>query len=560
MSNTPQSELAEEPVPLETAAAPPLEKRRGRRARKPFHTSEEELASVFFTVLIILIAFESLFRALAKGFWFDEVLTSLVAGQAHISGMWNLLKNGVDGHPPGIYIVEHMMAKLGGNERLTYRLAPLAAFLFVMIALYSFLRRRTGALIAVASVAALLLTDNYDPFAFEARSYGLMVAFIVAAILCYERIDSKWWSALFALCLAAACSMHFYAILAFFPFGLAELATTVTNRRIRFQVWLGFVVGALPLAFFWPILQAQRVMYGAHFWADTNFWSFAVSLGQLMHWPTSVSFALFLATFFYLVYLVASGKAAVRPATARGTGFSTTDMILTLGFLGLPFVTYVVTKIGHAGLSGRYFTTTALGITLALALILTRMQRPTVLAIGFFIVCVFAFQEAAQWRAVFKPREVKDAFQLPTKMAKDLNIPLVISNGLVYLPVWHQAGEDLRSHYYFLADPQQQLAASDSDTTTLILMTLKKYFPVNVESFPDFSREHRKFLIFSNGDAQDYWPRWMLQHGYSLHTVIVDPPTHAVIADIPDPPKAIVYYVDLDEPKLALAGESASEK
>lgn len=517
--------------------------------RPVFKSSEEDIAKALFTILIPVVILETLFRSLSRGLWFDEILTVLVSSQPHVSGIWNLLTHGVDGHPMGMYLVERVMGKLGGNERIIFRLPSIAAFLCVMTCMFGFIRRRAGSLIALVSAGALLILNIYDPFAFEARSYGLMIAFITLALMCYERADSKVWGILFALCLAAACSMHFYAVLAFFPFGLAELTILYTERRFRLQVWSGFVVGALPYLAFWPILRAQRVLYGAHFWATPTVWNLAKSVGELTYMKTSFSFAIFAAALIFLLNVIYTGSFRARAKSIKGLGYSSTDIALTLGFFIMPIVTFAAARIGHGGVSGRYLTVTDLGISLALSLFLSRLERPAIVSIGVFVFCMFAFQEMTQWKDVFQPRVIKDLIAAPEQMSKDMDIPLVVSNGLVYLPVWHRASDELRARLVFLADPQEQLAASGSDTTTLLLMTLRNYAPVNVQSFSDFARVHRKFLIYSNGDTQDIWPRWLLKQGYSPRVVSMENPLKSIMEDGPDPPKAIVYLVDLDERK-----------
>jgi hypothetical protein len=509
--------------------------------------SEDEIAQALLIVLVPVVILESIFRSVSKGLWFDEILTKFVSGQPNVSGIWNLLTHGVDGHPPGIYLIEHFVGRLGGNERIVFRLPSIAAFVCVMLIVYSFVKRRMGGMIAFISAAALLLTTAFDPFAFEARSYGVMLACIAVAVLCYEKADSKKWAVFFALALAAGVSMHFYASLAFFPFGLAELTLWYTERKFRPQVWLAFVVGALPILAFWPILNAQRVLFGAHFWATPTFWNFAKSLGEVLRVIPSFSFGIYAAGFLYLLYLGLTGEFNEKSAGVPGRGFTLPEVALTLGFLAMPVVTYAVAKATHGALSGRYLTTTTLGISLGLSLILSRLKKPAVLSIGVFILCMFVFQEGAQWRFVFRPREVKDLMEAPSQLARQMDVPVVISNGLVYLPAWRQGNDEYKSRLVFLADPDEQIAASGSDTTTRILMVLKDYLPIHVQTFSEFSQAHRKFLLFSNGDAQDYWPRWLVERGYSARAIAVEPSTRSIMEYSADPPKSILFLVDLDQ-------------
>ncbi len=520
-----------------------------KRRRTALQSPEEDLARALFILLIPIIAIEAIFRSVAKGMWFDEVLTVLVSGQAHISGIWNLLTHGVDGHPLGIYLIEHVMGKLGGNERLTFRLPAIAAFLCVMTCLFFFIRKRAGGLVALISAAVLLLTNLYDPFAFEARSYGMTIAFIALALMCYERAESKKWAFLFAVCLAAACSMHFYAVLAFFPFGLAELTHLYATRRLRPQIWIAFGFGVLPYLAFWPILSAQRALYGAHFWATPTFWHFLKGLGELTHLKVNFSVAIFVSALFFVGYLAYSGNFRARPTGAPGSGYSPTDLALILGFLLMPIVTFVSAIVGHGGFSGRYVTVADLGISIGLSLFLSRLNKPALASAGLLVLCMFLIQEGSHWAEVMKPRGNNDSLNDPMKLATKMDVPLVVSNGLIFLQLWHRESDQLKSRIFTLDDPQEQFAASQSDTSTLLLETLKKYVPINLQTFPDFATQHRKFLLYSNGDAEDFWPRWLVERGYSPRVVAIGGSTRSATDFVPDSPKAIIYFVDLDERK-----------
>jgi hypothetical protein len=516
------------------------------RIRSFFKSSEEDLAQALFILLIAISFYEAVFRAITNTFWIDEILTLLISSQAHVSGIWNLLKHGVDGHPPGMYLIERVMGKLGGFDHVKFRLPSVAAFLCVMSCVFVFIRRRSGGLVALVSAAAILLTNLYDPFAFIARPYELMVACIAVALLCHERADSRIWAFAFAVCLAAASSLHFYAALSFFPFGLAELTYLATERKFRTQVWIGFLAGAVPYFFFWPILREVRLIYGAHFWAAPTFWNLGRSVGEFLHLSPSFSFAIFAAAFFYLVYLICAGNIGARATSGPGAGFSLPEVGLTLGFLALPLVTFLFAKISHGGFTGRYVLSAALGISLALSMVLSRLTKPALLAAGLIVLCTFAYQEGAFWRYVLRPREGQDPIQLAEQEAKDLNLP-VVSDGVVFLPTWYGASAEFRSHLFFLADPEAQFSASGSDTTALLLLTLKDYVPIQVRTFPDFALKHPRFLLFSNGDGEDYWPGWLTQRGYSLRAISIGPARGTAMEDTPDLPKTILYLVDLND-------------
>ena len=518
----------------------------------PKKSFEEDLAQALFVLLIPIVVADALFHASSRGLWFDEILTLFISSQSNLTGMWNLLIHGVTSHPPTFYMIEHVMRGLGGNERITMRLVSIASFLCVMACMFIFTRKRVGDLIAVISTSALLLTLLYNFYAFEARPYQLMVACIAIALLSYERANSWAGAVIFIASLTLATSLNFYAGFAFLPFGLAELTYLATHKKFRLQIWAGFLVGVLPYIPFWPLLHIQQVLFGVHSFAAPTLHALAGSIAELLRQETILSCVAFGVLLIYVMHLALSGEIGQRQTSPPGLGFSLSDVALTVGFLLIPIVTYVAAKIFNGALAGRYVLVTALGICLALSVVLSRLKKAGVILVGVFIFCSFATQEVAFGRNELKPREVelRNPIQLPSQVATNMKVPLVICNGINFLQYWHQSSDDIKPNLFFLADSKEQYAASGSETTTIQMWTLTYQPLLNVETFPDFASNHRKFLVYSTGDDQDFWPRWLVQRGYTLKVVSVDPPSHGVLGDGGRIlPKAILYFVDLDERK-----------
>ena len=106
-----------------------------------------------------------------------------------------------------------------------------------------------------------------------------------------------------------------------------------------------------------------------------------------------------------------------------------------------------------------------------------------------------------------------------------------------------------KARLFALEDSDKAINATGNDTPSLILITLRDYVSIQAPSFSDFARNHRKFLLYSDGTTDDYWPRWLTQRGYALRVVSVDPPKKGLRDDVPDPPRCILYFVDLGESK-----------
>ncbi len=110
----------------------------------------------------------------------------------------------------------------------------------------------------------------------------MAVACIAFALVCYQRVPSPLWTVLLAISLALAQSLHYLAVLAMVPFGLAEVVHFLETRKFRWPVWAALVVGASPLLLFWKLIAANKAYYGAHFWAHLPFSAIPRAYGELL--------------------------------------------------------------------------------------------------------------------------------------------------------------------------------------------------------------------------------------------------------------------------------------
>src|SRR5437763_9310969 len=60
-------------------------------------------------------------RASRRPFWYDELLTLHVSSLRSFSLVWSALYSGVDGMPPGYYLMVQLARKIPGNLHLLLR-------------------------------------------------------------------------------------------------------------------------------------------------------------------------------------------------------------------------------------------------------------------------------------------------------------------------------------------------------------------------------------------------------------------------------------------------------
>jgi hypothetical protein len=139
-------------------------------------------------------------------------------------------------------------------DHLGYRLPSILGFLGTISCIYVILSRRVDQLSALVGATFVLCTPLAS-FAYEARPYALMLGCISAAMLAWQRTDdSKLYSLLLTLAMAAAVSVHYYAVLVWPAFVIAEASVWVFKRRFRIGAWAALVVSALALLFFAKLL------------------------------------------------------------------------------------------------------------------------------------------------------------------------------------------------------------------------------------------------------------------------------------------------------------------
>ncbi|MGA8075369.1 MAG: hypothetical protein WB995_17980 [Candidatus Acidiferrales bacterium] len=482
-------------------------------------------------VLIVFIAYaalRSIVGAATRPFWYDEVCTIIVARQPSISGIWNALAHAADSQGPCFCLIERMSSALLRNQEVALRLPSILAFCCITICLFVFTRRRAGSAYALICAAIPFTTSLFTWYAIETRAYSLLVGCIAIALVAYQRAPALRWMCVMALALAASVSFNYYAGLAMVPFGLAELYILVVRRQIRWPVWIAFSLGVLPMVAFWPLLVAMRHNFGAHFWAKTSLSGLAFIYATLFltspPWGAAVAAASVLAMAGLVVFALNSKVRAAPNSTPAH------EYVLVLALLALPFIGYAAAKLTHSGMTERYVLSAVLGLSLAAGCILPLFDRKSVLLAVTFLAALLAAQEAEFW--LDHARQLS-GFDSPADSLANLvtsaghpDLPVVISDGLEYLPIAHYAAPPWSERFVTLVDPQAALTFAGNDSLDRGLIVLRPFAPLHVYDYKDFALQHPTFLLYtSNGsgrDPHDWWPDRLFRDGYALKVLAVD--------------------------------------
>ena len=469
----------------------------------------------------------SVVAAAGKPFWYDELLTQVVAAQGSWQRIVAALMGPTDGQPPLFYAIEHFASGLCGNQQVALRLPAALGVVCTILCIFIYARRMSGSVIALLCGGGLLATCVFQNYAQEARPYSMVMALIAFAMVCYQRAESAGWVALLGASLALAESLHYLAVLAMVAFGAAELFGTLVRGKVRWGVWAALAAGVVPLAIFWKLLQITKAYYGAHHY--------------YAHFPASAIPAMY-TEFFGVNSLIggAVGMAAlaaivvtaVKRSQEAGTDIrrwnGTGEAILLLAFAALPYFAFVFAKVTHSGMTPRYVLSTVLGIVLAFGYLAARVSRQVVLVAGVFVLTAVGISELHFWR--FQKAERRTVAEKGAATVKFFagagyqELPVLVPNGGTLLATVYYAFPSAPQKFVYL---QRERSADDpdgSDTTDKGLQQVSRYVPIQVRPDKEFLVRNERFLVYTEGAdvGRDWVTSRELTEGWTVRVVAYD--------------------------------------
>ncbi len=492
-----------------------------RSAQAPINLSER-----FALLLVAFLALYCFLRnfvfAGMKPFWYDEVCTWIVSKQPSAGGIWSVLEQSADSNPPVFYFLERWMAHLSANELVGYRIPAMLGVSVVPLCVFFFLRQRVGCWRALLAALIPTLSVLFVSYGTEARPYGLVAGCVALALLSYQRAESLLWTLALCLSLALAISLHYYSVFLFVPFGIAEAAFGLANKRVRWRVWLAMALGTTPLWAFLPLLLRFRQNYGgASFIAPATFFGALRSYGSFFNINHEIGVALSAALFLAVLRAPARSENNHREnAQSNSERAPIQERILAACLLALPFIVFVIAKPAQGGLLPRYVLAAILGIAVTCGMVLPQLGRTAVNLIGAVIVLAFATQEGSFWLAHARHQ---DHVGSPSGTAvylahaiTDNAEPIVISDVGEYVEMVHSGPPEATRRFAGLVDPFKAAAYAGTDTLDKNVLILRRFAPLRVYVYSDFTRQYHTFYLHSNGSAYDWWPSRLAAEGHEL--------------------------------------------
>jgi len=435
-------------------------------------------------------------RAIQKPFWYDEIFTWYLSGLPSFGELWACLRKGTDPNPPLHYVLVHVSNSIFGAGQLATRLPTVFGYLLMSFCLYKVARRHVPSVFAWTAATLPLVTEA-SGYAIEARSYGLMLGFGAAGLLCWQvatednGLPRKIALILLPLCLGAAVTSHYFAVLVFIPLGVGELTRSWLRRKIDLPLWCALVAGLFPLLLLRELMQGASTFKGT-FWSRPG-WSYGFQCYAHLFKEAAiplVTIAVLLAIDVrFPLRAFFQSDAQDQTEEPRPIRVPTHEFVAALTFVALPFLGLAFSKIAAGGaFAERYALATVFGFSLLLAYSsAAAASHRTYVGALITLGCLVWFLgfEGYRYQRDFDPQYKVTASDYPQALASDQ--PLVLSWSFLFLQAQKDLPKELAERSYFLT-------GGDS-TDEFALTKLSERFPMKVENMNTFVDKHKEFFL-----------------------------------------------------------------
>jgi hypothetical protein len=317
-------------------------------------------------------AFISCYQANRKLFWFDELFTVHVSRLPSLRLIWDALINGADFNPPLLYVFTHFSEAIAGPGPVGARLPAIVGFWIFCLCLFRFVSIRSSALAGFISMGFPLITTVYL-YAFEARSYGLVLGFCGLGLISWQALTTtqkgRFWLALALFAsLSGALLTHGYAFLLFVPFVAGELVRTIFRRRVDWIVWTALITASSAMLAFIPILRSLRALLGIGEVLVPTATKLAQSYDSLL--GPAATFTMFVLGMICMDFLARRSAAdhdvAPKKQGTQQRGFQPHEKVAVVAFLTIPVFSYLAARLSGAPMMDRYSLATVAGVAVLL--------------------------------------------------------------------------------------------------------------------------------------------------------------------------------------------------
>jgi hypothetical protein len=450
--------------------------------------------TVFYLLLVIPLA-------LIKLLWADEFITYYIAKTNSIHGVWNAIAQGTDPNPPLSHLLVMWSMRLFGDSAFAVRIPAMTAVLVGVICVYLFLQRRLPTVYAAAGACLFLSTAALN-YAYESRSYALILGFSMASLLLWsEATDGKHEllaSVGLAITLGAGIASNYFCVLAFFPIAAGELVRDYRRRKIEWRIWIAIAIGALPFLFFLPLINHAISQFGPHAWNKPKLDVIADSYTEMVEVVLIPALAILAMG---AVHFLKQKKKAVEvtpPVLPRH------EMIAVFVMMLYPMLGYTLAVARAGMISPRFVLPVCWGFAIATVVAFYRMFSRNLVAAGALLLVMVSWAIARDGFCAYDYVSQRLAFNRVLNGMPAANT-IVVADSLLVQPMFHYAPPQLAARIVFPLDFKLIQRYKREDSLEQNYWAGRGIFPVPIVSLNQLQENSPNYVVVAaNGN-------WMLQ-------------------------------------------------
>jgi hypothetical protein len=431
-----------------------------------------------------------------KPMWNDEMFTYFIARAPTLSSVWSALLTGADQNPFPFYVLSRWSMSLFGANEFALRLPEMIGVWVAGLCLFHIVARRTEPLFGLVAMVFLFVTGaNF--YSYEARPYGLVLAFSSLAWLCWQHATDGPWRRLSLLglftSLAAAVCSHYYAVFVLVPLGAGELVRSLVRRRVDWPIWASMMGALSPLFFMVPLILKAR-SYSLGFWARPSLGSIPDAYSVLLVPPPLVALS---ALILGATYLLMRSAESERRSVSRYSPIPPHEAAVAVGFVALPIITVLTTMMTTRAFTFRYALPAVLGVCVLAALSMARLSRKHAF-VGIAILSLSCLEFCMLSARNFRGTQETSFGRVYDLVGRepDRSLPVVVSDAHSFMELSHYAPRDLSVRLVYLADPKAALRRLGYDTVDRGILDLKPWFGFRIEEYAPYLQAQPKFLVY----------------------------------------------------------------
>jgi hypothetical protein len=202
------------------------------------------------------------------------------------------------------------------------------------------------------------------------------------------------------------------------------------------------------------------------------------------------------------------------------------NCVMALGFLWLPWIALVAAHVAGGGVAARYTIGAALGLAISASYVAYWLGQRASAVMLMCLLTAFVSKEIVFWGAELSGRNTRrvdaEGFGRLLDRAGDPTLPVVVANGLEFVPLAYYAPPATAGRLVALLDRESAREATGTDSIELDVLVLRKYLPITVETYEAFEEEHDRFLLYASPGHGEWWQSRLLSDGFTLTTLAAD--------------------------------------